>query len=160
MTNERARATVRATGEGWAGVGRRGLASLMLLAVACGTAASPKAVTVADGWARATPAGENAAAYFAITNPSDSLAEVVRIESDVAEKTSLHQSMDHDGMVTMHGIDVLPVPAKQTFTLLPGGTHVMLEKTRCELKAGESFDLLLRLRSGDSVRVLVSVRAP
>lgn len=113
--------------------------------------------SVGEAWTRPTPAGETAAAYFSISNPSDSLVEVTGVSSEVAASASLHQSMDHEGSVMMHGIEVIPVPAKQTFTLLPGGTHVMLEKVRRELRAGDTFTLTVRTRR-DSLTVLVSVR--
>ena len=97
---------------------------LLLLAACDGRNSEPK---ITHAWVR-LPAvtGQPAAAYFTIEGgPGEK--KLIRIESALAAKTEMHQSMaGMQGMATMAPLAEVPVPPRATIQFKPGGNHAML----------------------------------
>ena len=93
-------------------------------------------------WARATPGqAQNGAAYLTIVSPtSDRLTEA---SSPVAKKAELHTMSMEGGVMRMRPLTAIDIPAGQTVTLSPGGTHIMLLGLTQPLREGQSFPLTL-----------------
>lgn len=105
-------------------------------------------IVVRAAWARATPLGAvTAAVYATITNPTSRPIEILRITTEVAQKSELHESVEHDGMMRMRHIDPLIVSPGETLILQPGGKHIMLVKLLKPLLEGEKFVLKLTDKS-------------
>ena len=118
-------------------VSRLALPALLLLAACKGHDAAP---TVTAAWVR-LPAvtGQPAAAYFTL-HGGGSDATLVKVESTLAQRADMHQSMTGTGMANMPGmsisgahamagmapLDHVAVPAGGTVAFAPGGAHVML----------------------------------
>src|SRR5690242_763253 len=101
------------------------LAIPLLLLVAChGRNSEPK---VTQAWVRLPAvAGQPAAAYFTIQGGRRA-EKLVRIESALAAKTEMHQSMTGmQGMATMAPLTQVDVPAGGTVQFKPGSNHAML----------------------------------
>jgi periplasmic copper chaperone A len=100
------------------------LAPLLLLA---GCHARPAEPTVTQAWVRLPAvAGQPAAAYFTIHGGRQGKV-LVRLESALAAKTEMHQSMrGMQGMTSMAPLAQLDVPAGQDVLFKPGGNHAML----------------------------------
>lgn len=97
---------------------------LLLLAACHGRNSEPRAT---NAWVR-LPAvmGQPAAAYFTIEG-GRSDEKLIRIESALAARTEMHQSMaGMQGMTTMTPLAEIPVPAHATIQFKPGGNHAML----------------------------------
>lgn len=136
------------------------LALLAPLPLLAGDAAATAGVTVREAWARATPPGMTvAAAYLTLVGGprSDRLLGAATPRAAMAE---LHVVTESDGMARMRQTDGIEVPAGQTVTLAPQGTHVMLMGVAQPLVAGERFPLTLRFEQAGQIDVSVEVRAP
>jgi copper(I)-binding protein len=101
--------------------------------------------------------GASSALYFTVRNPSSDTLVLIGAEIDVAEQAGFHQSMDHNGMASMHPIDSLVVLPGDSVRFSERGLHVMATGLRAPLGVGDTVAVRLRYRGTrvDTVRVLV-----
>lgn len=103
-----------------------------------------------DIWARPGLEGGNSAIFFVIVNPgvADTLLSA---SSEVANAVELHKTIMQDGNMQMvHQMNV-PVPTGETI-FKPGDLHVMLIGLKKNLKAGDTFTLMLNFeRAGEQI---------
>jgi periplasmic copper chaperone A len=115
-------------------------------------------VTAANAWVRGTAPGQlMSAAYLTLTSTDD--AKVVDVSSPVAKKSQIHASMMMSGIMHMHAIDGLALPARQAVELKPGGNHVMLMDLAKPLRAGEQVPLLFTIQDAKGRRSTLEVKA-
>ena len=115
-------------------------------------------VTVSDAWTRATaPGQESAALQFSIVSQKE--AQLVKVSTPVAGVAEIH-SMTHDnGVMKMHAIESLPLPAGKTVDLGASGNHVMLLNLKHPFKAGESLPFTVTVQFADKHKATVKARA-
>ena len=138
------------------------LAATTLLIVAASFAfAQDASIQVEQPWARATPAGASTGAvYLTITNKSQEMDRMLSASSDVADKLQIHEMKVVNGIMEMREVPSgLPVPAKGSVVLKPGGFHVMLIGLKKPLKAGETIPLTLDFEKAGKVSITVPIRA-
>jgi copper(I)-binding protein len=93
-------------------------------------------------------AGQPAAAYFTI-HGGRSAQKLVRMESALAAKTEMHQSMaGMQGMTTMAALDHVDVPAGGIVQFKPGGNHAMLIGLDRVVKPGTAVPLRFGFADG------------
>jgi copper(I)-binding protein len=93
-------------------------------------------------WARATPGqAQNGVAYLTIISPTAD--RLTAASSPVAKKAELHTMSMDGGVMRMRPLTAMDIPAGQTITLSPGGTHIMLLGLTQPLREGQSFPLTL-----------------
>jgi periplasmic copper chaperone A len=138
----------------------KALRSLTLVAamilVAAPALAQSGGLEVNHAWARATPGKSDiGAAYLTIRSPNAD--RLVAASTPVAKEAQLH-TMTMQGMVMkMRPLAAINVPAGQSVTLAPGGTHIMLMGLKSPLKAGQSFPLTLTFAKAGQRTVDVAV---
>lgn len=122
------------------------------------TAALAGPIKIEGAWARPAPAGlPTSAAYLVIRNTGRTPATLEAVATPAA-RASVHQSMDHGGMMSMQPMGPLMIPAGGSVTLKPGGLHIMLEDLKRPLTVGERLPLTLRFKSAGAVHVDAAVR--
>jgi copper(I)-binding protein len=129
---------------------------LVALSAACGGSSSPS-VSVTDAYIP-DPAGSNAALYFVVHNPTAHAIRVTSVKTPVTGSVELHETKMVNGLETMAALpDGIPVPAKSTVTLHPGGLHVMLMDVS-GLKTGQAVPVTVVLSNGRTIQVTAKVR--
>jgi copper(I)-binding protein len=100
------------------------LAALLLVTACKGQDKDPK---VSHAWVRLPAvAGQPAAAYFNLEGGS-SADKLIRVESALASKIELHESMAGDhGMMTMTPTEAIALAPGVTVSFAPGGKHAMV----------------------------------
>lgn len=86
-------------------------------------------VTVTDAWVREPAEGQTlAAGYGTITNGTDEAITLVGASAPITATFEIHEtSMNDDGTMSMAEKDGgFEIPAGESFTLEPGGPHVMM----------------------------------
>ncbi|MBX3134275.1 MAG: copper chaperone PCu(A)C [Gemmatimonadaceae bacterium] len=138
------------------------LAAATLLGAACArdAAVRPSALDVREAWARTADSGAMTAVYFTLGNGGAESDTLVGVESTVAERTEMHISTQHGGMMRMSAVTSLPVPADDSVMFQPLGAHVMLTGLNRPLVEGDSLSITLRFTSGQTVEVRAGVRKP
>ncbi|MCP4435151.1 MAG: copper chaperone PCu(A)C [Actinomycetia bacterium] len=128
-------------------------AALTLGTIAWGSACG----SVANGGVEASNAavganpGDSAALYVDLSNTGNADDSLVAAECDCAGTTSLHVTEDRDGILLMLGADSVTLPAHETTSLHPGGTHVMLEGLAQPLEAGQQVDVTLEFADSEPI---------
>ncbi len=127
---------------------------IALLALTATAQAAP--VTITAPWARASlPHQDEAAAYLTLQSPTaDTLTGIDTQEAGMA---MLHQTTHNGTMSGMSDMDSLPLPAGQSVTLAPNGTHIMLMDLKHPLKSGQKLHLTLNFAHAGQQSVTVPV---
>ena len=134
-----------------------GLVALMLLTLgmfACTeadddpTLVAPPSLTITDAVV-AVPAGANTAAYLTITNDGAGGDRILSAGSTIGARVELHETRaDDDGLMRMHPVDSVELPAESEVRFEPGGLHIMVFDV-AELVDGDLVELELEFeRSG------------
>ena len=98
------------------------------------------AVTATDAWVRGTvPAQKNTGAFVTLRSSED--AKLVAVSTPAAKTVEIHSSGMRDGMMHMHAVDFVALPAGRRVELKPGGFHVMLVGLAKPLAAGDLVPL-------------------
>ena len=139
-------------------------APLALLAACSEPAPPPVEVPILelhDAWARATAAGQSSGAmYVTIVNRGGAGDRLLGVTASRPGMVTVHSTETLDGVARMRMVQALPIPAKATVALEPGGTHIMLAGMTAPLVVGERVDLTLRFEKAGTKQVAVMVNAP
>jgi hypothetical protein len=126
------------------------------LALAAGSAQA--AVTASGAWVRGTvPAQQTTGAF--VTLESSEEAKLVGVTTPAASSAEIHTSEEHAGVMHMHALDALPLPAGKRVELRPGSFHIMLVGLTRPLAAGDRVPLTFTIEDRDGKRTRVEVRA-
>jgi periplasmic copper chaperone A len=123
-------------------------AALALLS--CSTNSVAPRIEIVAAWARpALTAGQTTAAYLTVQN-SGGVDRLIGASSEIADRASLHSSSNEDGIARMRALtEGLEIGPSTTVSLEPGGKHLMLERVKRPLAAGEKILITLQFeRSG------------
>lgn len=137
------------------------LAVAAMVIAACGSSATPSTATpsITDAWARPAAAGGQSAAYFTITNTSGTADAFLSVTSAAAAPVELHETTtDGAGMMGMHPVARLDIPAGGSVQLKPGGYHLMLMGLTGELTVGKTIRLDLVFEHAGKVVVTAEIR--
>lgn len=123
------------------------LLSLIAL-LSCGNGPLPE-IAVESAWVRPNvPPVKNAAGYMMLRNPASVSRALIGAATDVSDVTELHV-MEHDGQaMRMRKVERMPIPAKGTTLLQPGGNHLMLIGLNRDLAPGDSVRITLVFDTG------------
>ncbi|MGH6616521.1 copper chaperone PCu(A)C [Sphingomonas sp.] len=124
------------------------LSAAALVLSAC---SAPAEIEARDGYVRlAAVKGRPAAAYFTLHGGAAD-ATLMSVDSTVAIKSEMHESMKAGAGMTMKPIQDLPLPAQGTLAFTPGGKHVMLFDVNPGIKPGSVVPLTFTFTSGQRV---------
>lgn len=119
-------------------------------------AAKAGALSVTDPFARATPA-KNGGVFMTLRNAGAEPDRLVKAAAPVAAAVELHTHLREGDAMRMRPVEAIPVPARGSTTLEPGGLHVMLIGLAKPLKEGERFPLTLTFERAGSITIEVPV---
>ena len=135
---------------------RHFLVLLLLLGVASPVRAADGSIRVDHAWSRAAAAGRVGVLYLTVTD-SGVPDRLVGVDTEVADKAELHESLSENRVMKMRPVQAIPVTPGEPTVLKPGGYHVMLLGLRRELKDGDSFPVTLHFASGGAVTTTANV---
>jgi periplasmic copper chaperone A len=116
------------------------------------------AVTATDAWVRGTVPAQNTTGAFVVLESSEE-ARLVGVATPAAKNAEIHASEQVDGVMHMHALDALALPAGRRVELKPGGHHIMLLGLTRALAAGDEVPLTLTIEDRQGRRSRVEVRA-
>ena len=139
----------------------------LMLGVASASAAVPDAdrqigtLVLRHAFARATAPGQTATAvYLDIANQGKREDRLLRVSSPVAATAEIHSMTMADGVMRMRELDQIALPAGKAISLMPSqGYHLMLQRLRQPLVAGQQISLRLRFARAGTVVLQVPVAA-
>jgi copper(I)-binding protein len=116
-------------------------------------------VTIADGWVKAADSGMSAA-FGELTNSGSDDVTVVSATTEASPMLELHETVANEsGEMIMREIEGgFVIPAGDTLSLEPGGSHIMLMDLRDPLEAGEEVTFTLTFVDDSTYEFTVPVK--
>ncbi len=105
------------------------------------------------------PVSPTSAGFMTIKNLTNKAIKIVSAESQVAEKTELHNHINDNGVMRMREVPFIKIPANGQIKLKPAGLHIMLIGLKQPIKAYQNIDITLRLENGDETLVSMPVKS-
>ena len=122
---------------------------LLLVMAGCESQSVTPELTLDQAWVRAMPPGAGmTAAYGRFTNNTESPIKIGSLSSDSYADVSLHKTVTEAGVSRMEHIKNWQLEPGSTFSLQPGGAHLMLMKPLHEVNAGDEVAISLTSTSG------------
>ena len=101
--------------------------------------------------------GQPGAAYFTVHGGGEG-DTLLAVTTPAALRTEMHESMKGDrGVMTMHALGDVAIPARGTLAFAPGGRHVMLFSIGPAVKPGDKVPLALAFAGGKRIEVEAQV---
>ena len=95
-------------------------------------------VLIRDGWVQEGPPSQTiTAAYMTIENHTGANISLKSASTEVARTVELHKMELVDGMMKMHRVETIDIPAGGSAELKPGGYHLMVIGLKKALKEGD-----------------------
>ena len=115
-------------------------------------------VTVKDAWVRGTvPAQKVTGAFMTITSSED--AKLMGASSAIASSSEIHESSMKGGVMHMHGVEGVTLPAGKPVELKPGGHHLMLMGLSKPVVEGQKVPITLTVQDARGKKSTVEVQA-
>ena len=140
----------------------RALPSLIALATpfalaACG---DPAPTYIDQAWVRLSPNKDTPSAGYFVAHGGDTATQLRGVLTDYALKVEMHESMNHDGMMTMKPVESVDIPAKGKVAFAPGGKHLMIWGVNDTAVSRGKMTLTFLLSNGDRLLVDAAIRKP
>lgn len=110
-------------------------------------------------WSRAAGANTNGAGFMTIRNNGAQPDRLLSATTTIARTVELHTHIRDGEVMRMRPVADIPIGARQTVRLRPGGLHVMLIGLTEPLRQGSEVPLTLRFERAGEVPVMLAVEA-
>ena len=121
---------------------------------------SDAVIEVVNSWIRAAhPSAKANAGYMTLKNSGSEDVTLIKMENEVFDNIEVHEMTVVDGLMDMHEVSNIVIPAKGQIQFEPGGKHLMLKGPREHLSKGQTVDLILTFKSGKKQTVSINVAA-
>lgn len=104
------------------------------------------------------PSAKTTGAFMTLMNHGEKDLELVKAESDVANKVELHNHIKVDGMMKMREVESIAVKKHGMVELKPGSYHVMLIGLKKPLKEGQVVKITLHFSDKSTLEVKAPVK--
>ena len=116
-------------------------------------------IQVRHPWSRATaPGAKVAAGYMEIRNNGRQPDRLLSVSTAAAQRVELHVTQRDGEVLRMRQVKSFEIPARERFTLGPGGAHLMLVDVVQPLKKGDRFPMKLRFERAGELEIQVEVQ--
>jgi hypothetical protein len=137
---------------------RTGFGILACVALAISPFAAQAGVTATNVWVRGTVPVQRATGAFATLTSSED-AKLVEVKSPAAKIVEIHTMDMTSGIMRMHAVDSIALPAGKPVALAPGGYHVMMIGLVKPLTVGEKVPLTFVVEDSKGKRTSLEVQA-
>ncbi|HEX7742347.1 MAG TPA: copper chaperone PCu(A)C [Sphingobium sp.] len=132
------------------------IAATLTLA-ACG---DPAPTYIDQAWVRLSPNKDTPSAGYFVAHGGDADTQLRGVLTDYALKVEMHESMNHNGMMSMKPIDSIDIPAKGKVAFAPGGKHLMIWGVNDTAISRGKMTLTFLLSNGDRLLVDAVIQKP
>ncbi len=137
----------------------RSLISLIFLSLLVSSKAYAEQVTIENSWIReAPPTLKVLAGYLTIHNHGEQDLTLICAQSSKFADVMFHKTSVVEEVAKMQHVDEIKIPAGESFSLSPGGFHLMLMGRKTPLKAGDEVDLTLTFKEIDDKKIITTVK--
>lgn len=116
-------------------------------------------IKITDPWMRPNAKGMASALYFTIENTGVTTDTLYKVESDLAERTEIHETYSSGDVIGMREVGMIIVEAGSSFELKPGAHHIMLMKLKNDVKEGDSGEFILYFKNAGGIKITAVVKS-
>lgn len=114
---------------------------------------------ITDAWVRPAAKSRNTGVFFNITNNTGDSISLMEAESDIAEKTEIHETFrKNNDMMGMREVEYVVIKEGETFQFKPMHHHVMLINLKEDLTEGNEIELTLVFSTGEEMKIKAVVK--
>lgn len=133
--------------------------AMIAIALLSSCQSNERGIKANEVWAKPGIKGGNGAVYLVLHNDTSQADELVGASSEIAQIVELHKSeVDAQGVMRMLKQDTISLPANGKIMLQPGGYHIMLIGLKRDLRAGDTFQVVLKFKSHPDLTLQCAVR--
>ncbi|GAW97472.1 MULTISPECIES: copper chaperone PCu(A)C [Colwellia] len=116
------------------------------------------AITVTDGYIRASiPGSDVTAAYMTINNSANKAITLQKITSELSARIEIHQHSMANGMMTMRQVEQIIINAKSEVVLQPSGLHLMIFSLKQQVTEKDVISLTLHFTNATKINIQLPV---
>ena len=116
-------------------------------------------VLIRNAWVQEGPPSQTiTAAYMTIENHTGVDIALRSAGTEVAQTVELHKMELVDGIMKMHRVQTIDIPAGGTAELKPGGYHLMVIGLKKELKEGDKVTITLEFSNDLRKTITIPVK--
>ena len=130
----------------------------LVVALVLQAGAAQASVTATEAWVRGTVPAQKTTGAFVTLHSSEG-ARLVGVTTPAAQSAEMHASEDRQGVMHMHALDSIDLPAGKPVELKPGGFHIMLVNLTRPLAAGQMVPLTFTVEDKRGKRTHLEVSA-
>ena len=132
---------------------------IFVLSLCMSTPAMSSSIVVQGAFARASIGlAKNGVIFMSIHNHSDKTDQLLAIQTDIANNTSLHSHLNDNGIMKMRRVAQISIPGNSNIELKPGGFHIMLMGLKKPLTEGNQFNLTLIFKNTGKLTVPIKIK--
>ena len=122
------------------------------------TAKASNAISIKDGYIKASIPGSNiTAAYMTLVNQSDKAITLQKITSDISDRIEIHEHSMVDDMMRMRQVEQITIGANSSVVLEPSGLHLMIFSLKQQLREDELKALTLHFSNSTKITIQLPV---
>lgn len=115
-------------------------------------------ILISNPYIRATPpVVPNSAAFMRLSNTGNAPVFLTSANTSAAKNSEIHAHENTDGVMKMHLIEKLEIPARSAVHLEPGGLHLMIFDLKQPLMPGMTIPMVLNFSDGTSHKLRLPV---
>lgn len=116
-------------------------------------------IKVEEAWIRIANSGMNSAGYCIIKNDGSKDDQLLYVSCSFAKMVQVHETYQDGNKMGMRKAGDIIIKGNSSFTLKPGGYHIMFIKLKENLKAGDKKELVFQFKNKGNLRVSAEVKA-
>jgi copper(I)-binding protein len=116
-------------------------------------------IKIVNPWMRPNAIGMSSALYFIIENNQTVADTLFKVDSELAEKTEIHETYSNNDVMGMREIGMIVVESESSFELKPGAHHIMLMKLKQDMKDGDKGDFVLHFKNAGEIKITAVVKS-
>lgn len=83
---------------------------------------------------------------------------MIGASTEVARAVEVHEHIHEQDVMRMRRVPELEIPVNKTITFAPGGLHLMMFGMKEPLTPGQTFEIQIRFKGGQTETVVAEVR--
>ncbi len=119
---------------------------------------SKSKIQIHDPWIRPAAQGSNTALFFVVENKSDKPDTIYSAKSSLSEVVEIHEMFKKGDMMGMRQVEFVVVLPNSKVEFKPRDIHVMLIKTKKDLKIGDEGEAVLLFKNAGAIKVKAEIR--
>lgn len=129
----------------------------LLLLLVYGTVSAE--LEIRDAWIKNLPPTVPVrAGYLTLANPHSKPIKIISVESAAFASIEIHQTVEHNGMMSMDRVEQLTIDAHSSLQLAPGGLHLMMMMPQQEMRPGDWITVSISYDDGSRQELKMKVR--